>query len=69
MIRHLTTALRGLTHVLVAIDKFTKWIEYKLMTSTSTNWVIDFTGSILYHFSFPDTIIIDLGSNFTANTF
>jgi hypothetical protein len=29
MIGPLTTALGGFTHVLVATDKFTKWIEYK----------------------------------------
>jgi hypothetical protein len=29
MIGPFTTAPRGFTHVLVAIDKFIKWIEYK----------------------------------------
>jgi hypothetical protein len=31
MIGPFTTAPGGFTHVLVAIDKFTKWIEYKLI--------------------------------------
>jgi hypothetical protein len=32
MIGPLTTTPGGLTHMLVAIDKFTKWIEYKPIT-------------------------------------
>jgi hypothetical protein len=32
MIGPLKTAPGGFTHVLVAIDKFTKWIEYKPIT-------------------------------------
>jgi hypothetical protein len=40
MIRPLTTAPGGFTHVLVAIDKFTKWIEYMPITKLS----IDLSG-------------------------
>jgi hypothetical protein len=32
MIGPFTSAPGGFTHVLVAIDKFTKWIEYKPIT-------------------------------------
>jgi hypothetical protein len=32
MIGPFTTAPGGFTHILVAIDKFTKWIKYKLIT-------------------------------------
>jgi len=69
MIGPLTTALGGFTHVLVAIDKFTKWIKYKPITTLSSDRVIDFICSILYRFGFPNTIITDLGSNFTAKAF
>jgi transposase InsO family protein len=31
--------------------------------------VVDFISDILHRFSFPNTIITDLGSNFTANQF
>jgi hypothetical protein len=55
--------------VLIAIDKFTKWIEYKPVTTQSADRVIDFICDILYRFGFTNTIIVDLGSNFTADTF
>jgi hypothetical protein len=59
----------GFTHVLVAIDKFTKWIEYKPIAKLTPDWVVDFISNILHRFGFPNTIITDLGSNFTANQF
>jgi hypothetical protein len=37
MIGPLTTALGGFTHVLVAIEKFTKWIEYKHIATLSAD--------------------------------
>jgi hypothetical protein len=69
MIGPFTTAPGGFTHVLVAIDKFTKWIKYKPIAKLMPDWVVDFISDILHHFSFPNTIITDLGSNFTANQF
>jgi transposase InsO family protein len=69
MIGPFTTAPGGFTHLLVAIDKFTKCIEYKLITKLTPDRVVDFIFDILYHFEFPNTIITDLGSNFTANQF
>jgi hypothetical protein len=69
MIGPFTTAPGGFTHVLVAIDKFTKWIEYKPITKLTPDRVIDFISDILHRFGFANTIITDLGSNFTANQF
>jgi hypothetical protein len=63
MIEPFTTAPGGFTHVLVAIDKFTKWIEYKPIAKLTPDRVV------LHRFGFPNTIITDLGSNFTANQF
>jgi hypothetical protein len=37
MIGPLTTAPGGFTHVLVAIDKFTEWIEYKPIATLSVD--------------------------------
>jgi hypothetical protein len=59
----------GFIHVLVAIDKFTKRIEYKPIAKLTPDRVVDFISDILHHFDFPNTIIIDLASNFTANQF
>jgi hypothetical protein len=67
MIGSFTTAPGGLTHVLVAIDKFAKWIEYKPIAKLTPDRVVDFISDILHRFGFPNTIITDLGSNFTAN--
>jgi hypothetical protein len=55
--------------VLVAIDKFTKWIEYKSITKLSVDRIVDFICDILHRFGFPNTIIIDLGSNFHSHEF
>ena len=69
MIRTLTTGPGGFNHVLVAVNKFTKWIEYKPITKISADRAVDFICDILYRFDFPHTIITDLGSNFTSQSF
>jgi hypothetical protein len=69
MIGPFTMVPGGFTHTLVAIDKFTKWIEYKPITKLTSDRVVDFIFDILHSFSFPNTIIMDLGSNFTINQF
>jgi hypothetical protein len=69
MIGPFTMAPGGFTHVLVAIDKFTKWIEYKPIAKLTPDRVVDFISDILHRFGFPNTITTDLGSNFTANQF
>jgi hypothetical protein len=69
MIGPFTTVPGGFTHVLVAIDKFTKWIEYKPIAKLTPDRVVDFISDILHRFGFPNTIITDFGSNFTANQF
>jgi hypothetical protein len=67
MIGPLTTAPGGFTHVLVAIDKSKKWIEYEPITNLSSDRVINFICKILYRFGFINTIITDLGLNFTSH--
>jgi hypothetical protein len=69
MIGPLTIAPSGFIHVLVAIDKFTKWIEYKPITTLSADRVVSFICDILHRFGFPNTIITDLGSNFHSHQF
>jgi hypothetical protein len=61
-------ALGGFTHVLVAIDKFTKWIVYKPITKISVDLLVSFI-CILQCFGFLNTIITDLGSNFYSHEF
>jgi hypothetical protein len=69
MIGPFTMALGGFTHTLVAIDKFIKWVEYKPITKLTPDRVVDFISDILHRFDFSNTIITDLGSNFTAHQF
>jgi hypothetical protein len=69
MIGPFTTTLGGFTHMLVAIDKFTKWIEYKPIATLSADQVVTFICDILHRFGFPKTIITDLGSNFHSHQF
>ena len=55
--------------MLVAVDKFTKWIEYKPIVKISSDRAVDFISDIIHQFGFPHTIITDLGSNFTSQSF
>ena len=69
MIGPLTTAPGGFTHILVALDKFIKWIEYKPITKINADRAVTFICDILRQFGFLNTIITDLGSNFMSQTF
>jgi transposase InsO family protein len=69
MIRPFKKAQGGYTHVLVAIDKFTKWIEYKTIASLTLAKAVKFIQDILFRFGIPNSIITDLGSNFTSSEF
>jgi len=69
MIGPLSTAPGGFTHILVAVDMFTKWIEVKPITKISSDRAMEFISEILHRFGFPNTTITDLGSNFTSQSF
>jgi hypothetical protein len=69
MIGPLPTTPRGFTHILVAVDKFSKWIEVKPITKILSDRAVEFISEILHRFGFPNTIITDLGSNFTSQEF
>jgi hypothetical protein len=69
MIGPFKKAQGGYTHVLVAIDKFTKWIEYKPIASLTSAKVEEFMQDIIFRFGISNSIITDLGSNFTSSEF
>ena len=69
MIGPLPIAPGEFTHILVAVDKFTKWIEVKPITKISSDRAVEFISEILHRFGFSSTIITDLGSNFTSQEF
>jgi hypothetical protein len=69
MIGPLPTALGGFNKVLVAIDKFTKWIEVKPVTCPKADRVLDFLDELVHRYGLPHHIITDLGSNFNNHQF
>jgi hypothetical protein len=64
MIGSLPTVPGGFNRVLVAIDKFTKWIEVKPVTCPKADRVLDFFDELVHRYGLPHHIITDLGSNF-----
>ena len=48
------------------MEKFSKWIEYKILIKYSATKAIEFIQDIMHRFGVPDHVIIDLGSPFTA---
>jgi ribonuclease HI len=69
MIGPLPTAPGGFNRVLLAIEKFTKWIEVKPVTCPKADRVLDFLDELIHHYGLPHCIIIDLGSNFNNHQF
>jgi hypothetical protein len=69
MIGPLPTAPGGFNRVLVAIDKFTKWIEVKPVTCPKADRVLDFLDELVHHHGLPHRIITDPGSNFNNHQF
>jgi ribonuclease HI/transposase InsO family protein len=59
----------GFTHLLVAIDKFSKWIEVRPLTSIGSEQAVAFFTNIIYHFGIPNSIITDNGTQFTGKKF
>jgi SPP1 family predicted phage head-tail adaptor len=55
--------------MLVAVDKFTKWVEAAPVTTQNSMAAINFTKSITFRFGVPYNIIIDNGTNFTSKEF
>jgi transposase-like protein len=55
--------------MLVAVDKFTKWIEATPVTTQDSTAAINFIKSIVFRFGVPHSIITDNGKNFTFKKF
>jgi ribonuclease HI/transposase InsO family protein len=59
----------GFKHLLVAIDKFSKWIEVRPLTSIRSEQVVAFFTNIIHRFGVPNSIITDNGTQFTGKKF
>ncbi|XP_014660180.1 uncharacterized protein LOC106804152 [Setaria italica] len=63
------TGLGGYTHIFMAVDKFTKWIEVKAIISIKLAKATQFMEEVTRHFEVPNKIITDLGKQFTGSEF
>jgi ribonuclease HI/transposase InsO family protein len=59
----------GYTHLLVAIDKFSKWVEVCPITNLRAEQAVTFFTDVIYRFGVPNSIITDNGSQFTGRKF
>ncbi|GKV11300.1 hypothetical protein SLEP1_g22565 [Rubroshorea leprosula] len=52
----------GVTHLIVGVDYFTKWVEAQPLSSLTSRKVKDFVfGSIIYRYAIPNPIVADNG--------
>jgi hypothetical protein len=59
----------NLKFVFVLVDKFSKWNEYKPLVKASSEKAVEFLNQIIHQFEVPNSIITDLGTQFTGTTF
>jgi transposase InsO family protein len=57
------------THLLVAIDKFSKWIEVRPLNSIRSEQAVAFFTNIIHRFGVSNSIITDNGTQFTGRKF
>jgi FtsZ-binding cell division protein ZapB len=58
----LQKASGGYTHLLVAIDKFSKWVEVRPLNSIRSEQAVTFFTNIIHRFGVPNSIITDNGT-------
>ena len=69
MVGPFKTGRSGFTHLLVAVDKFTKWIEAKPIKNLDSSTAISFIRELIFRYGVPHSIITDNGSNFDSDEF
>jgi hypothetical protein len=62
MVGPLRQAPGGFTHLLVAVNKFLKWIEARPIINVRSEEVVSFFTDIIYFFGISNTIITDNGT-------
>nr|XP_051210778.1 uncharacterized protein LOC127328198 [Lolium perenne] len=63
------TARGGMTHLLVMVDKFTKWIEAKPIKKLDGSTAVTFLKDIIVRYGYPHSIITDNDTNFAQGVF
>ena len=51
------------THLLVVVDKFTKWVEAEPVNKCDAAPAVQFIKKVIFWFGFPHNIITDNGTN------
>ena len=51
------------THLLVAVDKFTKWVEAEPVSKCDAATAVQFMKKVIFRFGFLHSIITDNGTN------
>ena len=51
------------THLLVAVDTFTKWVEAEPVSKCDAAMAVQFLKRVIFRFGFPHSIITDNGTN------
>ena len=69
MVRPHKKAPGGFAHLLIVVDKFTKWIEARPITNIYSEEAVKFFLDIIYWFGVPNCIITDHGTNFIRKKF
>jgi transposase InsO family protein len=69
IVEPLRRAPRGYTHLLVVIDKFSKWVEVLPILNLWAEQAVTFFTDIIHQFGVPNSIITDNGSQFTERKF
>jgi transposase InsO family protein len=69
MVWPLQQAPGGFTHLLVAVDMFSKWIEARSIVNVHSEEALSFFTDNIYRFGIPNTIITDNGTQFIGTRF
>jgi hypothetical protein len=59
----------GYTHLLVTVDKFTKWIEARPIATIGSEQAVEFFLDIIHRVRVPNSIITDNGTQFRGKKF
>ena len=69
LVGSLKKAPEGYTHLLVTVDKFTKWIEVRPIFAIKSEQAMLFFLDIIHRFGVPNSIITDNDTQFTGKKF
>nr|XP_051229346.1 uncharacterized protein LOC127347166 [Lolium perenne] len=58
-----------MTHILVMVDKFIKWVELKPIRKCDGHTAVKFLKDIILRYGYPHSIITDNGSHFAKGEF